>query len=40
MFPGDVLTTRVWELDDRTYGFEASCAPERTVIKDGLVTLR
>jgi acyl dehydratase len=40
VFPGDVLTTRVWELGDRTYGFEASCAPDRTVIKDGLVTLR
>jgi acyl dehydratase len=40
VFPGDVLTTRVWELGARTYGFEASCAPDRTVIKDGLVTLR
>jgi acyl dehydratase len=40
VFPGDVLTTRVWELGDRTYGFEASCAPDRTVIRDGLVRLR
>jgi acyl dehydratase len=40
VFPGDVLTTRVWELGDRTFGFEASCAPDRTVIKDGLVQLR
>jgi acyl dehydratase len=40
VFPGDVLTTRVWELGDRTYGFEAFCAPDRTVIKDGLVQLR
>jgi acyl dehydratase len=40
VFPGDVLTTRAWELGDRTYGFEASCAPDRTVIKDGLVQLR
>jgi acyl dehydratase len=40
VFPGEKLTTRVWELGDRTYGFEASCAPDRTVIKDGLVTLR
>jgi acyl dehydratase len=40
VFPGDVLTTRIWELGDRTYGFEASCAPDRIVIKDGLVRLR
>ncbi len=40
VFPGDVLTTRVWELGESTYGFEASCAPDRVVIKDGLVRLR
>jgi acyl dehydratase len=40
VFPGDVLTTRVWELGDHRYGFEASCGPDRTVIKDGLVQLR
>ena len=40
VFPGDALTTRVWELRDRTYGFEASCTPDRTVIRDGLVVLR
>jgi acyl dehydratase len=40
VFPGDALTTRVWELAEGTYGFEASCGPERVVIKDGLVRLR
>jgi MaoC like domain/N-terminal half of MaoC dehydratase len=40
VFPGDSLTTRVWELGDGAYGFEASCAPDRIVIKDGLVVLR
>jgi acyl dehydratase len=40
VFPGDELTTRVWDLGDGRYGFEASCAPDRVVIKDGLVTLR
>ncbi len=40
VFPGDTLTTRVWELDGGLYGFEASCGPDRVVIKDGLVRLR
>jgi acyl dehydratase len=40
VFPGDELTTRVWELGGGSYGFEALCAPDRVVIKDGLVTLR
>jgi acyl dehydratase len=40
VFPGDVLTTRVWDLGRGSYGFEASCAPGRVVIKDGLVQLR
>ena len=39
VFPGDSLTTRVWELGDGLYGFEAACAPDRIVIKDGLVRL-
>ncbi|HUK44357.1 MAG TPA: MaoC/PaaZ C-terminal domain-containing protein [Gaiellaceae bacterium] len=40
VFPGDTLTTRIWQLGERSYGFEASCAPDRLVIKDGLVVLR
>ena len=40
VFPGDDLTTRVWELGDGAYGFEASCGPDRVVIKDGLVEVR
>jgi acyl dehydratase len=39
VFPGDTLTTRVWELGDGLYGFEAECAPDRIVIKDGLASL-
>jgi acyl dehydratase len=39
VFPGDTLTTRVWELDDGLYGFDASCGPDRIVIKDGLARL-
>ena len=40
VFPGDTLTTRVWELGGGLYGFEASCGPDRIVIKDGLARLR
>ncbi len=39
VFPGDALTTRVWELGDGLFGFEASCGPERVVIKDGLARI-
>jgi acyl dehydratase len=39
VFPGDALTTRIWELGDGLFGFEASCGPERVVIKDGLARL-
>jgi acyl dehydratase len=38
VFPGDTLTTRVWELGDDLFGFEAACGPERIVIKDGLAS--
>jgi acyl dehydratase len=40
VFPGDTLTTRIWELGDDLFGFEASCGPERIVIKDGLASFR
>ena len=39
VFPGDELATRVWELGGGAYGFEASCGPDRVVIKDGLAVL-
>jgi acyl dehydratase len=39
VFPGDTLTTRVWELGDGLFGFEAACGPDRVVIKDGLARL-
>ena len=35
VYPGDSLTTRVWRLDDGSFGFEAACGPDRIVIKDG-----
>jgi acyl dehydratase len=38
VFPGDELTSRVWEIDAGVYGFEASCG-DRVVIKDGRVEL-
>jgi acyl dehydratase len=40
LFPGDVLTTRVWRLDDGTYGFTASGSDGTHVIKDGRAELR
>ena len=39
VFPGDELTTRVWDRGGGRYGFEAFCGPDRVVIKDGLVEL-
>lgn len=40
LFPGDTLTTRVWELAERTYGFEAASSDGTPVIKDGRAELR
>jgi acyl dehydratase len=40
LFPGDVLTTRVWELDDGVYGFVAVGSDGTPVIKDGRAELR
>ena len=34
VFPGDSLTTRVWQLDEGVFGFESSCG-DRVVLKDG-----
>lgn len=39
LFPGDVLTTRVWNVDGG-YGFEAVDGAGKTVLKDGRVELR
>ena len=39
VFPGDDLTTRVWELSPGVYGYEASCGDDRVVIKDGRIEL-
>jgi acyl dehydratase len=39
LFPGDTLTTRVWEVDGG-YGFEALDGAGETVLKDGRVELR
>lgn len=40
LFPGDTVTTRVWELGQRTYGFDASGSDGTPVIKDGRAELR
>ena len=40
LFPGDTLTTRVWQLDDTTYGFVAAGADGNPVLKDGRAELR
>ena len=41
LFPGETLTTRVWNLGGGTYGFEAvSGEGATTVVKDGRAELR
>ena len=40
LFPGDTLTTRIWNLGDGTYGFEAESGQGATVVKDGRAALR
>ena len=40
LFPGDTLTTRVWELGGGAYGFEAVSGQGATVVKDGRAVLR
>jgi acyl dehydratase len=40
LFPGDVLTTRVWRLDEKAYGFVAAGSDGTPVIKDGRAELR
>jgi acyl dehydratase len=40
LFPGDTLTTSVWELGDKTYGFLAAGSDGTPVIKDGRAELR
>ena len=40
LFPGDILTTRVWNLDEGTYGFVAAGSDGTLVIKDGRAELQ
>ena len=40
LFPGDTLTTRVWRIDDKSYGFVAAGSDGTPVIKDGRAELR
>jgi acyl dehydratase len=40
LFPGDTLTTNVWELGQGTYGFVAAGPDGTPVIKDGRAELR
>jgi acyl dehydratase len=39
LFPGDTLTTRIWDLGDGVYGFEAVSGQGATVVKDGRAEL-
>lgn len=40
LFPGDTLTTRIWDLGGGEYGFEAVSGQGATVVKDGRAELR
>jgi acyl dehydratase len=40
LFPGDTLTTRIWDLGGGSYGFEAVSGQGATVVKDGRAVLR
>ena len=40
LHPGDTLTTRIWDLGDGSYGFEAVSGAGATVVKDGRAELR
>ena len=40
LFPGDTLTTRIWQLGDGVYGFDAAGSDGTPVIKDGRAELR
>jgi acyl dehydratase len=40
LFPGDSLTTRIWDLGGGAYGFEAVSGQGATVVKDGRAELR
>lgn len=40
LFPGDTLTTRIWDLGGGAFGFEAVSGDGATVVKDGRAELR
>jgi acyl dehydratase len=40
LFPGDTLTTRIWDLGEGSYGFEAVSGQGATVVKDGRAVIR
>jgi acyl dehydratase len=40
LFPGDTLTTRIWDLGGGAYGFDAVSGQGATVVKDGRAELR
>ena len=40
LFPGDVVTTSIWKLGEKTYGFTAAGSDGVPVIKDGRAELR
>jgi acyl dehydratase len=40
LFPGDTVTTRIWDLGGGAFGFEAISGRGETVVKDGRAELR
>jgi len=40
LFPGDTLTTRIWDLGGGAFGFEAASGEGAPVVKDGRAELR
>jgi acyl dehydratase len=40
LFPGDTLTTRIWDLGGGSFGYEAVSGQGATVVKDGRAALR
>ena len=40
LFPGDTLTTRIWDVGADSYGFDAVSGQGATVVKDGRAVIR
>ena len=40
LFPGDTVKTRIWDLGDGAFGFDAVSGQGATVVKDGRAVIR